>query len=110
MPKRKYIVEKRTVNYNAGRENDFSEWSIVGETMAVSEEQAIRNVTYNEGVKSYSSLSHDIGNDEELNTEYRARTEKIPDYIHNLDTVLSTYDTWKIDEVFNLFPELKEKY
>ena len=72
MPKQKYIVEKRTAYYNAGRENEFSEWEKVSETIATSEAQAIRNVTYNEGIKSYSKLDNDAGNDEEINTEYRA--------------------------------------
>ena len=72
MSKQRYLVEKRTVCINSGRENQFSEWELVGETMAVSEEQAIRNVTWNEGIKSYSSLDHDTGNDEQIITEYRA--------------------------------------
>ena len=71
------------------------------ETMAVSEEQAIRNVTYNNGEMNY----------EEYNViENYTAQKKIPDYIYNLNTVLSTYNTWKIDEFFNIFPELKEKY
>ena len=72
MSKQRYLVEKRIAHYNAGRENQFSEWELVGETMAVSEEQAIRNVTWNKGIRSYSSLDHDAGNDEEICIEYRA--------------------------------------
>lgn len=90
MPKRKELYEVK----------DELSGEIV-ETMAVSEEQAIRNVTYNNGEMNY----------EEYNViENYTAQKKIPDYIYNLNTVLSTYNTWKIDEFFNLFPELKEKY
>lgn len=53
--------------------------------MAVSEEQAIRNVTYNEGIKSYSSLDHDAGNDEQICTEYRARLEDTTDLLKRIE-------------------------